>query len=257
MPTIIKHRTTAQIVLPFCYSLGCYLISLVSLIYFIVFSSGMYAPISINATPSNIIASEHTFITSFLINISLIAFFGLQHSIMARNRFKIWLSTFLPASVERATFCLGSSIALAMIAYFWAPMNGNVWSISGHALSLLIQIIGFAGWGLMLIATFQLDHFELFGLKQTFFPFIGKAMPEAKFKKPGLYKVVRHPIQLGVLIGVWFIPESTANHMMLATGMTIYIFIGLYFEEKELVKEFGKTYQEYKKQVAKLIPFLG
>ncbi|MFT4939875.1 MAG: protein-S-isoprenylcysteine O-methyltransferase Ste14 [Paraglaciecola sp.] len=252
MPSAIKTTRTTHPLFPFIYSLVCYVASLFSLTYFIVFASGVYAPISVNTQNT-----EQALLPALLINISLIALFGLQHSIMARQRFKQWLFNYLPESAERATFCLGTSIALVIIVYYWVPMSGEIWNFSGTFSAHFIQAIGAAGWLVLLIASFQLDHFELFGLRQTFTPLIGKPMPESHFRTPGLYKIVRHPIQLGVLLGVWFVPESTLNHLVLAISMTFYIFVGLYFEEKALIQEFGKTYQDYKQHVAKLLPFIG
>ncbi len=252
MTTANTTQSLAQNTVAFIYSLICYFASLLSLTYFVLFSSGIYAPVSIN-TQNN----EQTLLPALAFNILLIALFGLQHSVMARRPFKAWLATFLPASAERATFCLGSAISLAIIAYFWLPMGGSIWQISAQVPSIAVQMIGFGGWLLLVIATFQLDHFELFGLKQTYLPLVGKSMPDPAFKTPGLYKVVRHPIQLGVLLGIWAVPESTVNHLVLALGMSFYILLGLYFEEKDLVRDFGEAYRDYKKRVAKLLPFLA
>ncbi|GAA0859025.1 isoprenylcysteine carboxylmethyltransferase family protein [Aliiglaciecola litoralis] len=252
MSSATKSNTTARPIVPFLYSLVCYAASLFSLIYFIVFASGVYAPISVNSQ-----SLEQPLLTALVFNIALIALFGLQHSIMARKRFKQWLFNYLPESAERATFCLGTAIALVIMVYFWQPMNGQVWQVTGSLTGYAVQAIGAAGWLILLIASFQLDHFELFGLRQTFTPLLGRPMPSSQFRTPGLYKIVRHPIQLGVLLGVWFVPESTANHLLLAIGMTLYIFIGLYFEEKALIQEFGNNYRDYKQRVAKLIPFIG
>lgn len=252
MSSSIQQPSATQSYIPFGYSLVCYVASLISLTCFIVFVSGLYEPLSVNAQKG-----EQSLLMGLLINTLLISLFGIQHSVMARERFKVWLSKYIPESTERATFCLASSLVLFAITFFWAPMNGQLWDLSASSIGLFISCVGGAGWILLLVATFQLDHFELFGLKQTFYPLIGKKMQDAEFKTPGLYKLVRHPIQLGVLIGVWAVPVSTVSHFMLAIGMTAYILVGLYFEEKDLVKEFGSRYSDYKKQVAKLLPFIG
>ncbi len=251
MSSIAQQHSSTRAYIAFFYSLVCYAASLISLTYFIVFVSGIYEPLSVN-----IQEGKQPFLLGLLVNIFLISLFGLQHSIMARRRFKTWLCKYVPESVERSTFCLGSSIALAAIPFFWVPMNGQVWSFSGSAAELFIYGIGGTGWILLLVATFQLDHFELFGLRQTFLPIIEKAVTGSEFKTPGLYKIVRHPIQLGLLIGVWAVPVSTANHLVLAIGVTVYILVGLYFEEKDLIREFGNRYRAYKQRVAKLIPFI-
>lgn len=254
MSTKIEHQSVSDShnpVIAFSYSLLCYVLSVAALAYFIVFVSGLVPQLSINQQT----ATYPIGIAAFA-NIGLIALFGLQHSIMARQRFKQWLLTWLPASVERATYCLGSALTLAAIAHFWVPMTGTIWHLESSITSVVIQCIGLSGWVVLLVATFQLDHFELFGLKQTFAPLRGKTMPPETFRTPGLYRLVRHPIQLGVLIGMWFVPVSTINHLLLSVAMTAYIFVGLYFEEKDLIKEFGNRYRQYKKKVAKVIPFV-
>lgn len=255
MSSPIENSNTVSALHPlwlFCYSLFCYLLSVSALVYFIVFTSGIYTPLSVNNQNS-----DQPFALALLANITLIMLFGLQHSIMARRSFKQWLLRYIPQSVERATYCLASALALCAVGYFWIPMTGEVWNIASESLALAVQCLGGMGWVILLVATFQLDHFELFGLRQTFAPLTGQVLPDPYFKTPGLYKIVRHPIQLGVLIGLWAVPTSTINHLVLAVAMTIYVFIGLYFEEEDLIQEFGSTYNDYKKCVAKVIPFLG
>ncbi len=245
------HPSTAHRVIAFSYSLVCYIFSVASLAYFVIFVSDVFPQLSINQQHG-----DRPIAIAALMNVGLIALFGLQHSIMARKPFKRWLLRWLPAPVERATYCLGSAFTLTAIAHLWTPMTGDVWQIGSPIAFSVVQIVGFSGWVFLLAATFQLDHFELFGLRQTFAPLRGKPVPRQTFKTPSLYRLVRHPIQLGVLIGMWFVPTSTINHLMLSVGMTLYIFIGLYFEEKDLIREFGDTYRHYRKKVAKVIPFL-
>lgn len=244
----IKSKAIAA----FAYSLLAYALSLVSLSTFIVFVSGLCPHFSVNA-----LSKGESLGYALTVNTGLLLLFGLQHSVMARKRFKHWLIRYIPESTERATYCLGSSLALVALPLFWVPMNGTVWDVSASSVTWLVAGIGTLGWGLLLVATFQLDHFELFGLRQPYSRLVGKPMPEARFKTPGLYKVVRHPIQLGVLIGMWAVPASSVNHLVVAGGMTVYILIGLYFEEKDLIAQFGRHYRDYKQQVAKLIPFVG
>lgn len=142
------------------------------------------------------------------------------------------------------------------MAYLWVPFGATIWHIESQSLANIIRGIAFFGWAFLLAASFQLDHFELFGLKQTFLPLIGKQMQDTHFRTPGIYKLVRHPIQTGVLIGMWFVPTATLSHIFFATGITIYIFIGLYYEERSLIASFGDDYRNYKKRVKKLIPFI-
>ena len=234
------------------YSLVCYCFAVAALVYFIVFTSGVYPPLSVNDQ-----SVEKSLTYALSVNLGLLLLFGIQHSIMARKKFKQALLRIIAPSIERATYCLASAIVLVMIGHFWVPMSGVLWEVSSPIFALIVTCIGAMGWLFLLIATFQLDHFELFGVKQTYSLFFDKPAPKVRFKTPGFYKIVRHPIQTGVLIGVWSVPVSTVNHFVLALGMTVYIFVGLYFEEKDLMDEFGDTYRHYKEKVAKLIPFLG
>lgn len=251
MSILLKESQTTHTLVAFCYAISCYFLTLGALVYFIVFSSGIYAPLSVNNQQV-----EQPLALAMFGNIILMLLFGLQHSLMARKRFKAWLFNYLPRSVERATYCLATAAVLFVIVHFWFPMKGEVWQVSSLSTALIVQALGGGGWLLLVLATFQIGHFELFGLAQTYAPLTGKEMPEPVFKTPGLYKIVRHPIQLGVLIGIWVVPVSSLNHLVLAIGMTLYIFIGLYFEEKDLIREFGSTYRTYKKRVGKVIPFV-
>jgi protein-S-isoprenylcysteine O-methyltransferase Ste14 len=246
-----KHNSLGAILL-FIYSLLCYAATLIALLYFIVFCSGLYEPISVNSQ-----GGEYGSFTALLINILLLLVFGIQHSVMARHSFKAWLSKFMPSSVERSTYCLASAFALAIIPFGWQPIDGLIWEVSSPWLRYVLHGGSVLGWGVLVLATFQIGHFELFGLKQSYDSMIGKRRLEASFKTPGLYRFVRHPIQLGVLMGMWLVPTSTTSHLMLSIGMTLYILVGLYFEEKDLISEFGLRYSEYRQRVAKLIPFIA
>lgn len=142
------------------------------------------------------------------------------------------------------------------MCWIWIPFGGALWSIETPWLALLIQGLAFVGWALLLVATFMLDHFELFGLRQGIMPLLGREFRGLNFKEPGLYRIVRHPIQTGLLVGVWVVPLSTASHFMMAMGLTIYIFIGLYFEENDLRNDFGAQYADYANRVKRLVPFI-
>jgi methanethiol S-methyltransferase len=233
------------------YALGSYTFAMVALTYFILFISDLFIPITVNSVPFDV-----STITAFSINMGLLLLFGLQHSVMARPKFKQWLKSYMDSSIERATYCLGTGLVLGFMCCMWQAIPGVVWSVDSALAAGIIRGIAAIGWTILLIATFNIDHFELFGLRQVYSKFVGKAMPHMVFKMAGLYKWVRHPIQTGLLIGMWAVPEASSGHLMLAGGMTVYIFIGLYFEEKDLIKEFGQTYRDYKKKVGKVIPFI-
>jgi protein-S-isoprenylcysteine O-methyltransferase Ste14 len=233
------------------YALSAYLISMLGLTYFILFISDLSIPVTINSGPF-----DGSMLGAFAVNFALLLLFGLQHSVMARPKFKQWLTGYMDPSIERATYCLGTGLVIGFMCCTWQPMQGVIWSFDSSLATGVIRGIAALGWTIMLIATFNIDHFELFGLRQAYTQFTGKAMPKVLFKMVGLYKWVRHPIQTGLLIGMWAVPAASLSHLMLAGGMTVYIFIGLYFEEKDLVKEFGQTYRDYKTKVGKVIPFI-
>jgi protein-S-isoprenylcysteine O-methyltransferase Ste14 len=232
------------------YSLFCYGATLASLICYIVFVSDVCPYFSANSS-----AGDGSIFAAVTINVLLLTLFGVQHSIMARQKFKCWIQQYIDPSVERATYCLATALVLLTMVFGWQGIPGTVWNVDSEYTVFLLRVIGVIGWVILLLATFQLDHFELFGLRQTFSQLVGKPIPKARFKTPGLYRIVRHPIQLGVLIGTWAVPAATLGHIFFAVGISIYILIGLFFEERDLIKEFGNDYRIYTKRVAKLIPF--
>lgn len=245
-----QKNSKMTLVLRMIYAIFCYAATLASLTCYIVFVSDICPHFSANYS-----AAEGSIFSAVVVNLSLLALFGVQHSVMARQKFKRWITQYIDTSVERATYCLATAAVLLTMVFGWQGMAGIVWSVESEYSNLLMRVMGAGGWAILLLATFQLDHFELFGLRQTFSQLRGKSMPVPRFKTPGLYKIVRHPIQLGILLGTWLVPVATVGHLFFASGITVYILIGLYFEERDLVKEFGNEYRIYIKRVAKLIPF--
>ena len=233
------------------YAVGSYMIAMLGLSYFILFISDLFIPVTVNSGPF-----DGSMMSAFSINFALLLLFGLQHSVMARPKFKQWLKTYMDPSIERATYCLATGLVIGFMCCMWQPMQGMVWSIDSTVGIGVTRAIDAVGWTIMLIATFNIDHFELFGLRQAYTQFTGRPMSRMLFKMAGLYKWVRHPIQTGLLIGMWAVPQASMSHLMLAGGMTVYVFIGLYFEEKDLIREFGQTYRDYIKKVGKVIPFV-
>ena len=236
----------------FVYSLVCYLIGVGSLIYFIVFVNDLFLTKTVNS-----IVEVDSMLLAITVNVFAISLFGVQHSVMARASFKRWLSRYIHPSMERSTYVLFTALAIGAMCYLWVPFGSVVWHIESEVAVSVVRALALFGWGFLLLATFLINHFELFGLSQTFNPLRGAAAPEKCFKTTGLYKVVRHPIQTGVLIGMWAVPLSTVSHVFFSVGMTLYIFVGLYFEEKDLIKEFGSTYLDYMRRVKRLIPFVA
>jgi len=235
----------------FIYSLICYGAGVASLIYFILFVNDLWLPKTVNT-----IVPTATQAHVIMFNTVALLLFGIQHSVMARPAFKRWFTRFIDPSVERSTYVLGTALAIAGMCHLWIPFGSVIWHVESDVGVYLIRGMAAFGWLFLFLATFMINHFELFGLRQTFDPMQGKSAPATTFKMSGFYKIVRHPIQTGVLIGVWAVPISTASHLVFATGMSVYIFVGLYFEEKDLIQEFGETYLDYMQRVKRVIPFI-
>ncbi|MEM7126083.1 MAG: methanethiol S-methyltransferase [Chloroflexota bacterium] len=231
------------------YGILGYMIGMGGLTYFILFVGGWdFLPFHIDS------GAPDTLSSAFLINIGLITLFGLQHSVMARPSFKKAWTRIIPKSAERSTYVLISGVTMILICYFWQPVPGFLWKVENPVgWSLLTTGYGL-GWVLAVVATFLINHFDLFGLQQVYLNLRNKPEPAPAFTETFLYRMVRHPLQLGILIGIWVAPTMSISHLILSVGMTTYIFIGLYFEEKDLVASLGKEYQAYQKRVPKILP---
>ena len=200
--------------------------------------------------------SAASWVKGLAIDIGLIALFGLQHSLMVRPRFKAWLDRHIAPALQRTFYTVVSSIFLAALIYFWQPLRGHAWCFSeGSAGWWVMTLLYFSGWSVAVIATFQIDHFGLLGLHQAWRGFRGIPEPEPTFRERGFYHYVRHPIQAGTLLGIWATPCMSAGHLLFAVGFTLYILIGLYFEERDLVRTLGPVYEDYRKRVPMLLPF--
>ena len=188
------------------------------------------------------------------INVALIALFGLQHSVMARPRFKRWLTRTIPQYAERSTFMLATAIVAFALIVFWQPMPAMLWQADSTVAYNTLLTIGLLGWALVFYSTFQINHFDLFGLRQVWLYFRGKPYTQLPFQANGLYRVIRHPIMTGAFIGIWITPVMTVGHLVFALGMSLYILIGVYHEEKDLIRAFGDKYRAYIRSTGKFIP---
>ncbi|MCB1850518.1 MAG: hypothetical protein KDI83_06995 [Gammaproteobacteria bacterium] len=188
------------------------------------------------------------------VNIGLMLLFALQHSIMARPAFKQRLVRLLPEAAERSTFMLATAIVTFMIIVLWQPMPGVLWQADDAVLHTSLLAIGLGGWALVFYATFLIDHFDLFGLRQVWLYCTGKSYTHLPFKLHSLYRYIRHPIMTGVFIGIWFTPVMTVGHLLFAIGMSAYILIGVYHEEQDLVGTFGERYRSYIRSTGKFLP---
>ena len=192
---------------------------------------------------------------SVLINAALLAVFALQHSIMARQWFKRAWTKIIPRAAERSTYVLLASAALLLLITYWQPLITPVWTVEAPVGRAVLQVLFWAGWGMVLVGTFLIDHFDLFGLRQAWTHFQGRQYTPPAFRTPGPYNVVRHPIYLGFLIAFWSAPTMTAGHLFFAVMTTAYIVVAIQFEEHDLVTFHGDKYQAYQRSVSMILPW--
>lgn len=197
---------------------------------------------------------ESPVMAALFINVGLMVLFGLPHSLMARRSFKQWWTKIIPPAAERSTYMLQSGLMALLLIWQWRPITQTVWQVENSVGSTLIWGLFWLGWLIAFISTLLINHFELTGLQQVYAYLRGQPATPLNFRTPFLYKIVRHPMQLGVMIAFWAAPHMTVGHLIFAVGMTTYILIGLYFEERDLVRRFGDTYREYQHTTPKLIP---
>jgi protein-S-isoprenylcysteine O-methyltransferase Ste14 len=231
------------------YGLAAYLIFFVTFLYAIGFVEGLVVSKTIDSGPAV------SFAEALIVNLLLLSVFAIQHSVMARKQFKAWWTQFVPASVERSTYVLFSSLALILLFWQWRAMPGVVWQISNPVAANMVLGLSFAGWLIVLASTFMINHFELFGLHQVINNLSGRSTAETRFKTPMLYNFVRHPIYLGFIIAFWAAPTMTVGHLLFAAVTTAYIFVGIFLEEHDLVEMFGDDYRRYKQNVSMLVPW--
>ena len=237
-------------ILALLYGIICYFIFFATFLWMVLFLGGLesYVPTTVNSG----VASGWGY--ALFLNLVLIILFGVQHTVMARKSFKEKWTNLVPQHLERSTYVLFSSVALAALLWFWQPMNGIVWQVDITWASLVLQWGFWLGWLILLLSTFMINHFDLFGLKQVYDYWKGNEPASPNFMEPGFYKYVRHPLMLGFLIAFWSVPTMTVSHLIFSLGMTIYILVGVYFEEKTMIREFGDDYKDYKSRVPKFFP---
>ncbi|MCF6207552.1 MAG: isoprenylcysteine carboxylmethyltransferase family protein [Sulfurovum sp.] len=233
----------------FAYGIVSYIIGLIGQVWFILYISDW----DVVTRHVNMPQQVDTWY-AVAVDAALIVLFGLQHSGMARRGFKQFITRFIPEVSERSTYVLLSGLVFIVICLFYQPIDGFVWQVKEGMLYWLLQLGFVGGWALSVYASFIINHFELFGLQQVYYHLRGKTPQPIIFKEKQLYRYIRHPIQLGVLLGMWLTPVMSYGHLLLSVGFTIYIFIGLYFEEKDLVCELGEEYRAYKERVGMMFP---
>lgn len=232
----------------FFYGALSYIIFFATFLYAIGFVSGLVVPKTID-TGTVVPVAE-----ALIVNLMLMSVFAIQHSVMARKQFKKWWTRFVPASVERSTYVLFSSLALVLLYWQWRPMPTVVWQIDNPQIGLAVTALSFVGWLIVLTSTFLINHFELFGLHQVSNNLAGRPMPAPRFRTPVFYNFVRHPIYLGFIVAFWAAPTMTVGHLLFAAVTTAYIIVGTLLEERDLVDVFGDEYRSYRKRVSMLFP---
>lgn len=234
----------------FLYGILAYIIFLIAFLYAIGFVGNIIVPKSIDS------GTETSLLYAIGIDVILLSVFALQHSIMARPGFKKWLTSIISPAMERSTYILFSSLALLLIYWQWQPITTVVWQLENEIAVYILTGIYMLGWLIVLLSTFMINHFELFGLAQIFDNLKNRQTPNPKFQTNYLYKLVRHPIMLGFIIAFWATPTMTVGHLLFTIVTTLYILVAVkYLEEKDLRKSIGEAYQTYQDEVPMIIPF--
>ena len=235
----------------FVYGSFAYVIFLIAFLYAIGFVGNFIVSKSIDT------GIETNFWQALLVNALLLSVFVIQHSIMARPAFKKWFTSIISPAIERSTFVLLASLILFLIFWQWQPITTVVWKAENETVAMILTGVFFFGWLVVLLSTFMINHFELFGLKQIFNNLKNKPPQPHVFQENLFYKIVRHPIMLGFIIAFWATPLMTLGHLIFAVSTTIYIILSVkYLEEKDLRHYLGVKYEEYQKKVPMLIPFI-
>ena len=238
-------------VFAFLYGVISYLIFLGAFLYAIAFVGDFYVPKTINS------GEPGEFWPSLLINVLLLGLFAVQHSGMARPGFKKWWTKIIPKPIERSTYVLLASAVLILLMWQWQPLTGTVWSVESELGRWVLWGLFGLGWAIVLISTYMISHFHLFGLTQVTNFLKKKGLSSPEFQTPGFYRYIRHPLMTGFFIAFWAIPDMTVGHLLFTVATTGYILIALQLEESDLIEAFGEKYQKYREQVPMFIPRPG
>jgi len=236
-------------ILALLYGFGSYAFFFVTFLYAIGFVEGLGVLKTIDS------GTTAPLVESVLVNLGLLAIFAIQHSVMARPGFKLWWIRFVPRPVERSTYVLFSTAALALLCWQWRPLPEVLWSAGDPVVAMALTGLSLFGFVIVLASSYLINHFELFGLQQVMHNMTGREAPPPVFRTPFLYKVVRHPLYLGFIIAFWVTPSMTVGHLLFAAATTAYIVIGALLEERDLVAFFGDDYRRYRERVSMLVPW--
>ena len=238
-------------ILFFVYGCAAYLLFLATFLYAIAFIGGFGVPVILDGPATT------PFATALMINAGLLAVFAVQHSVMARPWFKRWWTQVVPWAIERSTYVLFASLALDLLFWQWRPLGGVVWNVEQPMLRAIVWAVFALGWLQVLVMTFLIDHFDLFGLRQVWLYLRGKQYTRVNFATPAPYRVIRHPLYLGFMIAFWAAPTMSVTRLVFAIATTAYMLIAIQFEEHDLVHEHGAPYEDYRRRVPMIIPGAG
>ena len=233
----------------FGYGSFSYLIFLATFLYALAFVGNLGVPTALDGAPNGPV------LVALAIDVALLALFAVQHSVMARKWFKDRWTRIVPKPLERSTYVLFSSLALILLLWQWRPLGGVVWSVEDPLGWFVLRGLFFFGWGLVLVSTFLINHFDLFGMRQVWLYLLGRPYTTLRFGTPGPYRLVRHPLYVGWLFAFWSTPTMTLAHLLFSIATTAYILIAIQFEERDLVRDLGEDYEAYRRSVPMLIPF--
>ncbi|MGZ3600628.1 MAG: methanethiol S-methyltransferase [Ktedonobacterales bacterium] len=236
-------------VLALIYGAACYIVFLVAVLYSIGFVENMVVPTTLDGRQSSPLP------VALAVDIALLALFAMQHSIMARPRFKAWWTSIIPHTIERSTFVLLTSLILLLLFWQWRPIDAIIWHADNAIAYAALLTLSFFGWLLALTSTFLINHFDLFGLRQVYLAWRRQPYTNQPFRVVGLYRLVRHPLMLGFVIAFWATARMTAGHLLFAVATTAYILLAVHFlEERDLVATLGDPYTAYRRRVPMLLP---
>ena len=234
----------------FTYGSISYLIFFATFLYAIGFIGNFGVPTALDGQ------ARGPLIGALMVDVALLTLFAVQHSVMARKWFKEWWTRVVPKPLERSTYVLFSSAALLLLFWQWRPLGGVVWSVENPTGQLILRALFAFGWLMVLVSTFLINHFDLFGMRQVWLYLRGRDYTTLKFGTPGPYRLVRHPLYVGWLFAFWSTPTMTFAHLLFSLATTAYILLAIQFEERDLIREHGDTYQAYRRSVPMLIPFV-
>ena len=231
----------------FVYGVACYVVALATFEYLAAFLENFALPRSIDSPP------QSPLWIALMVDLGLLVLFGVQHSVMARPAFKAMWTKVVPRAAERSTYVLFSSVAMFLLFWQWQPIGGVLWNVENGYGRIALYVLYAIGWATVLLSTFLINHFDLFGLRQVTLQLMGRPYTGLRFRTPGLYKLVRHPLYVGWLMVFWSTPVMAAAHLLFALGLTTYILIAIRYEERDLV-QIHPEYAEYRRRVSMMVP---